>query len=163
MAQLGYPGVGLGLEVGSELGEAGWEVVALEADAFDGASQCRGLGGCEGQLGLLADCAFDERCCVASFGACGKPVEFDHEHVRLIATEVSTIQAVWLRWHQLLLHTDRLSVALKPVQKSGRGHQSIEWCDPNECLRLFIPERVMTACGSRPMSREEGRKPQTTP
>ena len=97
MAQLGYPGVGLGLEVGSELGEAGWEAVALEADAFDGASQGRGLGGCEGQLGLLADCAFDERRCLASFGACGKPVEFDHEHVRLIATEVSTIQAVWLR------------------------------------------------------------------
>jgi hypothetical protein len=40
---------------------------------------------------------------------------------------------------------------LKPVQKSGRGHQSIEWCDPNECLRLFIPERVMTAIVVCPM------------
>jgi hypothetical protein len=101
-------GLELCLEVGSELGEAGREAVAFEADAFDGATECGRLGGCEGQLGLLADCAFDERRCVASFGACGKPVEFDHEHVRLSATEVSTIQAVWLRWRQMLLHT-RLS------------------------------------------------------
>ena len=33
------------MEVGSELGETGWEAVALEADAFDGATERGRLGG----------------------------------------------------------------------------------------------------------------------
>jgi hypothetical protein len=91
------PGPRLGLEVSSEAHEAGWEAVAFEADAFDGATERGGLGGGERQFRLFAECAFDEGGCVPGFGAGGEAVEFDQEQVRLIAVEGSTIEAVWQR------------------------------------------------------------------
>jgi hypothetical protein len=43
-ASAALSGFGLGLELGSELRESAWEAVALEADAFDGATERGRLG-----------------------------------------------------------------------------------------------------------------------
>ena len=83
----------------------------------------------------------------------GSPLSSEmNEMPRLTSTAANTIR---ITFSQMLIACRFRVVARARVSRLGTHS--------NECVRMLILEQVMTPGGNRPMSREEGRKPLTTP